>query len=89
MWLIGIYVHVFNKGYLVYPQQNNDVRNLKQFHYTGWSEEACPESGSSLLDMISLVQKAHHLYGGGPVVVHDRSVGVCCLATGNQIQIFL
>ena len=67
---------IINSGLIIIIQQNNDVRSLKQFHYTEWPEEKCPNSSTSLLDMIALVQKAHHLYGGGPVVVHDRLVNI-------------
>ncbi|XP_019856078.1 PREDICTED: receptor-type tyrosine-protein phosphatase delta-like isoform X2 [Amphimedon queenslandica] len=65
--------YVIREITITHTKQGNEVRNIKQFHYTDWSENKTPPTTGALMDMIVLVQKAHHLFGGGPVVVHDSS----------------
>lgn len=40
------------------------------------------------MDMIVLVQKAHHLFGGGPVVVHDRYFNIATSNDDDVIDLF-
>jgi netrin-G3 ligand len=65
--------YIIRELQMTHTKQGNDVRVIKQFHFNDWSEDRVPETSAALIDMIGLVQKAHHLFGGGPVVVHDSS----------------
>ena len=53
---------------------------MKQFQYTDWSEDHCPTNSSIVIDLIGLMHKTQHQGGWGPVIIHDRSVGLLCYA---------
>ena len=54
---------------------------MKQFQYTGWTEEGVPDIGSGLIDVIGQVQKWQRSSGDRPIVVHCRLV---CYATCSE-----
>ena len=52
--------------------QNGTVRNVKQFHFYGWTD-SIRKSGEGILDLIGQVQRAYEQQGEeGPITVHCR-----------------
>lgn len=53
--------------------QNDTVRNIKQFHFTGWPETGVPKSGEGIIDLIGQVQRVYEQQEeDGPITVHCR-----------------
>ena len=52
--------------------QSGTVRNIKQFHFYGWTEIK-PNSGEGILDLIGQVQRTYEQQEEeGPITVHCR-----------------
>ncbi|XP_074920034.1 receptor-type tyrosine-protein phosphatase kappa isoform X10 [Chelonoidis abingdonii] len=51
----------------------NEIRELKQFHFTGWPDHGVPYNATGLLSFIRRV-KLSNPPGAGPIVVHCRCV---------------
>ena len=48
---------------------------VRHFQYIDWPEDHCPTNAAAIIDLIGVLQKAQRQLGGGPIIVHDRSVG--------------
>jgi len=56
------------------PQRGfNEVREVKQFHFTGWPDHGVPYHATGLLSFIRRV-KISNPPAAGPIVVHCRCV---------------
>ncbi|KAK2569595.1 Receptor-type tyrosine-protein phosphatase delta [Acropora cervicornis] len=59
------------RDFKVKDAKSGTVRNIKQFHFFGWSDSKLSESGGDILDLIGQVQKAYEQQGEeGPITVH-------------------
>ena len=50
---------------------NNDARQVKQFHYTGWPDMRVPEFAEPVLKFLGHVNSSNSP-DAGPIVVHCR-----------------
>ena len=54
------------------PQRGaHEIREIRQFHFTGWPDHGVPYHATGLLGFIRRV-KAKTLTNAGPMVVHCR-----------------
>ncbi len=61
----------------VLPQRGfNEVREVKQFHFTGWPDHGVPYHATGLLSFIRRV-KISNPPSAGPIVVHCRYKNTC------------
>lgn len=51
----------------------NEIREVKQFHFTGWPDHGVPYNATGLLSFIRRV-KLSNPPSAGPIVVHCRCV---------------
>lgn len=49
-----------------------ESRTVSHFHYVNWKSTACPESGTSINDLIGEVLRVQRKSGNGPITVHCR-----------------
>lgn len=60
----------------VFPQRGaHEIREIRQFHFTGWPDHGVPYHATGLLGFIRRV-KSKTLANAGPMVVHCRSVSL-------------
>lgn len=55
----------------LYPQPQ-ESRTITHFHYTKWTEKACPPAAADLIDLIGEVLRVQRKSGNGPITVHCR-----------------
>lgn len=60
------FAFVLQRGY-------NEIREVKQFHFTGWPDHGVPYNATGLLSFIRRV-KLSNPPSAGPIVVHCRCV---------------
>ena len=53
--------------------QSGTVRNIKQFHFFGWTDGSITKNGEGILDLIGQVQRTYEQQEEeGPITVHCR-----------------
>ena len=72
--VIHVHAHKYNfTDCSFFPtHQKQEVRTIVQFHYTEWSSDSCPISGTFLNDMIGEVLRVQRKSGNGPIAVHCK-----------------
>lgn len=59
------------RDFKVKDAMSGTVRNIKQFHFFGWSDDRISESGEGIVDLIGKVQKTYEQQDEvGPITVH-------------------
>lgn len=67
----------------LFPQRGaHEIREIRQFHFTGWPDHGVPYHATGLLGFIRRV-KSKTLTNAGPMVVHCRLV---CTGTVGEMD---
>ena len=66
------FVNSATKPVVLVVFQSGTLRNIKQFHFYGWTD-SIPKSGEGILDLIGQVQRTYLQQDEeGPITVHCR-----------------
>ena len=47
-------------------------RTITQLQYVEWSQDSCPKSCASIIDLIKVLEYVQHENGNGPITIHCR-----------------
>ena len=57
---------------LLPPMQEDALHKMKFYHYPNWPHDGLPRNTEDFFKLIGNVLKSQSMYGGGPILVHDR-----------------
>ena len=65
-------ISIFLSGYVLNFIIQNESRTMIQLQYVEWSQQACPDNYTSLINLIDAVETVQHKTNNEPIVVHCR-----------------